>query len=88
MLKYKEVTGKNVDTILPFYLLYIKGHNVKLEEVPVLYQGGKQKEKILMKLTGKTYTVNINRNKEKYVIVQKKKVLLSTIRGKYNYLKK
>jgi hypothetical protein len=91
----KLYKGGDAKKVYPIFLLYTKQTTAKvlLEENQVTYieNGGRNKkvtkDKVVIKQNKKVYVVNTNKNKERYITVNKEKILLSTLRGKYKYMK-
>jgi len=62
-------------------LIFCNTHSITLP------QGGASKTKIILKATGETYIVRLYRSKQKYIMKDKQKVYLKTLKNKYKYLK-
>ncbi len=72
------------DYVSNFVHLYVLSYKQSTSRI-INPQGGSQKQKVIIKGHKRALIVRIDEAKKKYVLLNKAKVYLSTIRGKYRY---
>ena len=64
------------------YMMNVINRYIKQKQAPP--KGGRQKKReLIMKKTQKVYKIRINKAKQSYILMNKKKVLLADIKGRY-----
>ena len=65
-----------------YYMLNVINKYIQQKQAPP--KGGRQKKKeLIMKKTQKVYKIRMNKAKQSYILMNKKKVLLADIKGRY-----